>query len=143
MIQRIQSIYLLIASVVSGVLMLLFDLWDTTKEGIKAIDLFGNEAVELNAIPVLFIASALVSLFAIFKFQNRKTQINLGRIVILINLILLGLLVYLLLTLSGEAAVSKKDIGMFLPIVSMLFVLLANRAIQKDEDLVKSVDRLR
>tara|TARA_Y100000034_G_scaffold111271_1_gene144128 strand:- start:17370 stop:17741 length:372 start_codon:yes stop_codon:yes gene_type:complete len=123
--------------------MLLFDLWDTAKEGVKAIDLFGNEAIEMNAIPVLFIASALVALFAIFKFQNRKLQITLGRIVILINLILLGLLVYLLLTLSGEAAVSKKDIGMFLPIVAMLFVLLANKAIQKDEDLVKSVDRLR
>jgi hypothetical protein len=51
--------------------------------------------------------------------------------------------VYRLLTLSGEAMVSEKGIGMFLPIVAIVFLVLANKAIKKDEDLVKSVDRLR
>jgi hypothetical protein len=44
---------------------------------------------------------------------------------------------------SGEAAVSEKGIGMFIPIASIVFLVLANKAIKKDEDLVKSVDRLR
>jgi ABC-type polysaccharide transport system permease subunit len=60
-----------------------------------------------------------------------------------LNLILLGLFVYRLLTLSGETSVSEKGIGMFLPIVAIVFLVLANKAIKKDEDLVKSVDRLR
>jgi len=32
---------------------------------------------------------------------------------------------------------------MFIPIVVIVFAVLANKAIKKDEDLVKSVDRLR
>jgi hypothetical protein len=39
--------------------------------------------------------------------------------------------------------VSEKGIGMFLPILAILLIVLANKAIKKDEDLVKSVDRLR
>ena len=59
------------------------------------------------------------------------------------NLFLLGLLIYLSLTLSGETLVSEKGIGLILPIFSIVFLVLANKAIKKDEDLVKSVDRLR
>jgi hypothetical protein len=51
--------------------------------------------------------------------------------------------VYLSQNLSGETLVSEKGIGMFLPIISIVFIALANKAIKKDEDLVKSVDRLR
>ena len=67
----------------------------------------------------------------------------LGRISILIHLLLLGLLIYVSLTLPGEMKISEKGIGMFLPILAIVFVVFANKAIQKDEDLVKSVDRLR
>jgi ABC-type polysaccharide transport system permease subunit len=68
----------------------------------------------------------------------------LGRLNIILNLILLGLFVYRSLNLSGETAlVSEKGIGMFLPIISIVMLVLANKAIKKDEDLVKSVDRLR
>jgi hypothetical protein len=50
---------------------------------------------------------------------------------------------YVSLTLPGEAAVSEKGIGMFVPILAVLLLVLANKAIKKDEDLVKSADRLR
>jgi hypothetical protein len=66
-----------------------------------------------------------------------------ARLTILINLILLGLLIYVSLTLPGEASVSEKGIGMFIPILAILLLVLANKAIKKDEDLVKSADRLR
>ena len=61
----------------------------------------------------------------------------------LINFYLLGVLIYLSLTLSGETAVSEKGIGMFIPILVIVLLVFANKAIKKDEDLVKSVDRLR
>ncbi|MDG2152208.1 MAG: DUF4293 family protein, partial [Polaribacter sp.] len=73
----------------------------------------------------------------------RKLQFVIGRLVILINLFLLGLLIYVSLTLPGEISISEKGIGMFLPIIVVLLVVLANKAIKKDEDLVKSADRLR
>jgi hypothetical protein len=143
MIQRIQTIYLLLASLVCGAMIFVFNLWNTLKENIFALDLFTKEAILLKLIPILFLLSAVISFATIFLFKNRKLQFVVGRIVILINLFLLGLLTYVSLTLPGEAAVSEKGIGMFLPILAILLVVLANKAIKKDEDLVKSVDRLR
>jgi hypothetical protein len=143
MIQRIQSIYLLLSSIISGGLIFVFDLWENVKKEVFALDLFSREAIILKLIPFLFLLSAIVSLVTIFLFNNRKLQFVIGRLIILINLFLLGVLVYVSLTLPGEIFISEKGIGMFLPIVAVLLVVLANKAIKKDEDLVKSADRLR
>ena len=143
MIQRIQSIYMVLAALVSGGLIFVFSLWTESETDRFALDLLKAEAIELQLIPVLFIASAVLVLIAIFLFKNRKLQFVLNRITILVNLFLLGLLLYYLLNLPGEVAISKKGIGVFLPVVNVLLLVLANKAIQKDENLVKSVDRLR
>ena len=93
---------------------------------------------------VLFGLSTTLTLISIMYFKKRQHQFVLNRLTIILNLILLGLFVYRSLNLSGEAVqVSEKGIGMFLPIVAIVFLALANRAIKKDEDLVKSADRLR
>ena len=143
MIQRIQTVYLFLASIVSGVLIFVFNLWESLKSSIYALDFLDSDSYVLKLIPVLFLASAILAFVAIFIFKNRKLQFVIGRLTILINLILLGLLIYLSLTLPGEAAVSEKGIGMFIPILAILLIVLANKAIKKDEDLVKSADRLR
>jgi hypothetical protein len=91
----------------------------------------------------LFLGSAFLSLVTIMNYKNRKFQFVLGRLNIILNFILLGLFVYQSLNVSGEADVSEKGIGILLPIFSIVFLVLANKAIKKDEDLVKSVDRLR
>ncbi|SHM82121.1 DUF4293 domain-containing protein [Polaribacter sp. KT 15] len=143
MIQRIQSVYLFLASIISGVLIFVFNLWKSIKKDIFAMDLLNSESFLLKVIPVLFLVSAILSFVAIFIFKNRKLQFVIGRVTILINLILLGLLIYVSLILPGEASVSEKGIGMFIPVLAILLVVLANKAIKKDEDLVKSVDRLR
>ena len=137
MIQRIQSIYLLISAGISAGLTFVFHLWTTLKE---TLFFAKDDLVYLG----LFIGSAALSLISIFMFKNRKSQFVLGRLNIILNFILLGLFVYRSLNLSGETSdVSEKGIGMLLPIISIVFLVLANKAIKKDEDLVKSVDRLR
>jgi hypothetical protein len=143
MIQRIQTVYLLLTSIISGVLIFVFNLWKSIEKSIFALDLLNSEFFLLKGIPVLFLVSAILAFVAIFLFKNRKLQFVMGRLTILINLILLGLLIYVSLTLPGEASVSEKGIGMFIPILAILLLVLANKAIKKDEDLVKSVDRLR
>tara|TARA_B110000285_G_C14864095_1_gene485974 strand:- start:285 stop:716 length:432 start_codon:yes stop_codon:yes gene_type:complete len=143
MIQRIQTIYLFLASIVSGGLIFVFNLWNTLKEQIFVLDLFQEELVTIKLIPFMFITSAILSISTIFLFKDRKLQFVIGRVIVLINLFLLVLLIYLSLTLSGETSVSEKGIGMFLPILVILLIVLANKAIKKDEDLVKSADRLR
>ena len=136
MLQRIQTLYLLMAAVVSAGLIYVFELW-TNPEGEKVF------ADDINYVFALFLVSAFFSILSISRFKNRKSQFMLGRLNIILNFILLGLFVYQSLNLSGETVVSEKGIGIFLPIVSIVFLALANKAIKKDEDLVKSVDRLR
>ncbi|SFN88288.1 protein of unknown function [Bizionia echini] len=136
MLQRIQTLYLMLAAIVSGGLIFVFELW-TTPQGVKIF------AADINYILALFLGSALLSVLSIFRFKSRKSQFMLGRLNIILNFILLGLFVYQSLNLSGETVVSEKGIGIFLPIVTIVLLALANKAIKKDEDLVKSVDRLR
>ena len=144
MIQRIQTLYLLLAGVISLGFIFVFSLWTNTK-GVEyfALDLFYESLIILKVIPILFVLSGFLSLISLFLFKNRKNQFILNRINILINLFLLGVLIYHLLMLSGETQVSEKGIGVFLPVVVIVLLAIANKAIKKDEDLVKSVDRLR
>jgi hypothetical protein len=143
MIQRIQTVYLLSAAIISGVSIFVFHLWVSAGKSIFVVDLFQNSSYQIKSIPVLFFTSSVIALISIFMFKNRKLQFVFGRFIILINFILLGLLLYVSLKLPGETAVSEKGIGMFIPILVILLVVFANKAIKKDKDLVNSADRLR
>ena len=144
MIQRIQTLYLLIAAIFSAGLIFVLNLWENADKSLfYALDGFSSETMMFKFIPVLFFASALLSFIAIFQYKNRQLQFVIGRVNILTNLILLGLLIYVSLSLSGETVVSEKGIGLVIPIVVIFLLVMTNRAIKKDEDLVKSVDRLR
>ncbi|CAL2077495.1 MULTISPECIES: DUF4293 domain-containing protein [Tenacibaculum] len=145
MIQRKQSIYLLIAVLISAGLTAFCSIWTKSEADtpVYIINLFSGASFLEKITPVLFFLSALLSAVTLFLFKNRELQFVLGRVNILINFFLLGILIYLSQTLSGETLVSEKGIGMFFPILVILLLVLANKAIKKDEDLVKSVDRLR
>lgn len=136
MLQRIQTLYLLLAVLVSAGLIFVLHLWVTNAD----VVIYAKDNMLYLG---LFLGSAILSLVSIFKYKNRKSQFMLGRLNMILNFILLGFFVYQSLNVSGETAVSEKGIGMFLPIVSIVLLALANKAIKKDEDLVKSVDRLR
>ena len=144
MIQRIQTLYLLVATLLSSALVFVLNLW-VNEAGVEfyAMDAFVTDNTLLKTMSVLFFVSAAWTLIAIFKFKNRKLQFVLGRLSILINFILLGILVYFTQNLSGEIYVSEKGIGLLIPVFTIVLVVLANKAIKKDEELVKSVDRLR
>jgi len=136
MIQRIQSIYLLLVVLLGALLPFWLALW---------VDAAGTVVFAKNeiAVSLVFYGSAVLAALAIFRFKDRKSQFVLNRLNMILNLFLLGFFVYRSLNLSGEALVSEKGIGMLIPVFSIVFLVLANRAIKKDEDLVKSVDRLR
>ena len=137
MIQRIQTIYLLLAFVATAVLPFVFPLWKL-ENGQDFYFMLDQVYI------VLFGLSTAMTAIAIISYKKRQNQFVLGRLNMILNLILLGLFVYRSLNLSGETAtVSEKGIGMFLPILTIVLLVLANKAIKKDEDLVKSVDRLR
>lgn len=135
MIQRKQSIYLLIAGLVSGISTWFADLWVIAKEWMQPED---------NIITLLlFLISAVLSIVTIFLFKNRKTQMKVTGFNILWNILLIGYLAYSLTSLPGGFSDSEKGIGLFAPFISILMLVIANRFIKKDEELVKSVDRFR
>lgn len=136
MLQRIQTVYLLIVAILGGVLPFWLNLW-TDADG---NEIFAKDEILFSS---AFYGSALLAVITIVLFKNRKLQFVLNRVNMLLNLFLLGFFVYRSLNLSGEISVSEKGIGMLIPVFSIVFLVLANRAIKKDEDLVKSVDRLR
>ena len=135
MIQRIQTLYLALVVIISGVLPFIFPLW---KE--NGTEFYFMQDMKYVALTGLSVALAALS---ISNYKKRQQQFVFNRLNIILNLILLGLFVYRSLNLSGEVVTSEKGIGIFLPIVAIVLLVLANRAIKKDEELVKSVDRLR
>jgi len=136
MLQRIQTIYMIISATLLGALYVWFPNI-VSEEGLVVIH--NDEPIMLG----LIFGSILVSFISIFTYKKRKLQFVINRLNIILNFFLLGVFVYRSLTLSGETLVSEKGIGVFLPIISIVFLVMANKAIKKDEDLVKSVDRLR
>ena len=144
MIQRIQSVYLIIAILLSWLVAFLAPFWvDQNSEVIYLTSLFKNENLVFLSVPLLIIGSGIMSFASLLLYKNRTRQIIGNRLNIVINFLLLGIIVYHLLSLPGETVVSEKGIGVFIPLLVIVLLVLSNKAIIKDEKLVKSVDRLR
>ncbi len=88
------------------------------------------------------VATAVILFFNIFLYKNRHLQIWINVLVMTLLFVLIGLRIYEALT-SGGTPFSKKDVIWLTPAISIVFVKLANSAIWRDERLVKSVDRIR
>ncbi|MGB3773931.1 MAG: DUF4293 domain-containing protein [Leeuwenhoekiella sp.] len=136
MIQRIQTVYLLLAALVSAGLIFILPLYGN----VQGDAVWAEDKILYLA---LFVGSAVLSMLTIFLFKKRQLQFVLGRLNIILNFILLGVLLYQSQIISGGAAAPEKGIGILIPLISIVFIALANKAIKRDEDLVKSVDRLR
>ena len=129
MLQRIQTVWIFLA--ILGAVFLFVTGQD--------ISLFGPTPF----ISIACVALVLFGFISILSYKDRKRQITLNNISIFINALLLGLLAYWLLTLSGGIDFPEKGIEPVFPFVSIICLLIANVYIRKDERLVKSVDRLR
>ena len=135
MIQRIQTIWLLLAATAS-LLSLKFSFYSgmLEKEGFTKFN--GSSVFGLL---VLSVAVALVAFVAIFLYKNRKLQMQLS---------LLGLLLQLVTIVVYFLEIQKFTDGNFsltaiLSFVIPFFFILAWIGIRKDEKLIKSMDRLR
>lgn len=97
-------------------------------------------------IGLLAAASAAVAAFEIFQFRSRGKQLLLGSINLLLIVSTLGAMFYF--SNKGEQLLNLKlegqyQMGFYLPTLALLLNLLANRFIRRDEQLVRSMDRLR
>ncbi|MDQ8143917.1 DUF4293 family protein [Chryseobacterium sp. CFS15] len=129
MLQRIQTIWILLSVLAAAFLYI------TGQD----VDAFGN----LPIISIACIILVLVGALSLFSFKNRKRQILLNNISIIINALLIGVLVYWMQNLSGGIDFPEKGIEPVFPSIAVICLFLANIFIKRDERLVKSVDRLR
>lgn len=144
MIQRIQSIFLLLGAIsLGGLFALPFATSDASMAGLfqdKIYNIFDN--------PVLLILTILgivLGLAAIFLFKNRPLQRKLGFGTVTISaLLLIASLIFGFLDTESDLTQNiNEGFGLGLPVFAIIFTLLANRYIKKDDKLVKSMDRLR
>ena len=147
MIQRIQSVYLLISTILIG-LLFLSPFAEIAKDG--AIYLFNFKGVLLDGavktnglvIPVLLVMIIVLNVFAIFSYTNRGKQVKLVWGVILMLVILLVAFVYFTYLAYSGAQIGFK-LGAVLPLIAIVLDYLAIRSINKDEALIRSIDRIR
>ena len=129
MLQRIQTVWIFLA--ILGAIFLFITGQD--------FSVFGPTPF----ISVVCVVLILFGFLSILSYKDRKRQILLNNISIFINALLLGLLAYWLLSLSGGINFPEKGIEPLFPSISMISLFIANIYIRKDDRLVKSVDRLR
>lgn len=147
MLQRIQSIFLLLAS---GSIWALFGLpFAESSQTVPTSNFFDNDQLySVNDDPSLlgiFAVAGILALVAIFLFNNRALQIKLTIFSVIATI--LGSLLVLWFFMQEGALLQSIEVnempGIGLPVLAVLFGLLAVRFIRKDNKLVKSMDRLR
>jgi len=142
MIQRIQTIYLLAALILVALLLALP--LATATEDLSTFAANGEiETVDHPVILGVNALAALLILVSIFLFKNRKLQLNINKVNILVILSIPILAVILSKVEMSKLALLGLTPSSFFPIVAIAALVFANRHINKDEKLVRSADRLR
>lgn len=138
MIQRIQSVWLLLAAGLDAVTFRLpFFSGDWIKDNFLAvIDLNATTTIWLTIISIVVGALALLN---IFLFKNRSLQLKLCYLGIVLSL---GLLALYFLEMQNFIGGTISIWALFYFPILLCFIFAA-RGIKKDEKLIKSLDRLR
>jgi hypothetical protein len=141
MIQRLQSVWLLLAAAAAFCsIKLSFYSGNLIKDNQPKA--FVSLTAQSNLLLLILTAGVgIASLIAIFLYKNRKMQLRIVLITLLVSLLNLGLY-------FGEAqkyvpGEGKYDLTAVFAICIPILLFLAIRGIRKDEKLVKSLDRLR
>lgn len=145
MIQRIQTVYLLLAAIAGGATWF-FNLWRAKLVNNTYSYFSGQSSYLYFVLMMIIVALALV---CIFLFKKRPLQFRLTVLNIFLSI---GVVALQYVKIKSEAQ-SLQDARMldsstylpaaFLPIIIVVLLFLAARGIYKDERLVKSLNRLR
>jgi len=114
--------------------------------GILESSVAGKSQMIRSLLPLLVIMLiiCILSFAAIFLFKKRKIQLKLTVSVILLTILFIGLMLFYAYWTAGKYQL-RPVIGFntFIPLLILVFGILAYRGIRKDENLVRSNDRLR
>ncbi len=151
MIQRIQSIYLFLAAAVLASPMFLplaTATGDATALAATGDNFFADGTYWVKEFPggMSLLFAAVFSIYAIFLYKNRLRQMRLAGGMSILTILFTALfasLGYYYAQHLPEGAAVHLAIGSAFPLVAIPLLVLAYRAIKKDEELVRSSDRLR
>ncbi len=146
MIQRVQSVFLLLVTALSAVLLFVpvyelhnFDATGSVDSVSRTFNISDNALLM-----ILNYAIGVIALITIFLYKWRRIQIRLCNVGLLLNCLLIGLLFFVADTMSSNMNQRVQYLyGSYLPLIELIFLFLASRFVKKDEELVKSADRLR
>ena len=131
MIQRIQSIYFLVAAISMTLISFKVPVYTLNETLFMAQD--------DTKMFVLTIVGAIFSLLGLFMFKNRMFQMKLIRLTVLIQMII-GVRLFMLFN-KFEVVINNSLL--FLLAFALIALIMAYRGVKKDDDLVRSVDRIR
>lgn len=152
MIQRIQSVYLLVVTVLLVVAMCMPVGDFIGADGVTSyvfkplgVSLADGSSHSTWGLFGILLLSAIIALCTIFLFRNRMLQV---RMVIFSSILLIGYYVafgVFLYVLQGDLEAMTFRVGwaLCLPVVAIILNYLSFRAIYRDEMMVKAADRLR
>lgn len=150
MIQRVQTLFLLISTAILS-LLYMFPLTEFSDENsqIFNFNVFGifadNEEI-ISTIPLLILLSivVLLNIVSIFAFKNRSLQMRLSVFNILVLVGFIGMFAfYIFNTADTINANIHYTIFSVMPVISIILIYLAYRGIKRDDELVRSADRIR
>ncbi len=158
MIQRVQTLYLL-GAVILGIVLFFVGIaqfnyvaYESTKTiilsltGISVQEGSGKAIMQPNMVLIgVNVFIVIDCLAAIFLFKNRRVQLLLCKLISLAVLVLTALLAYSIYNLLNIKDLISREFlsGALLPLLMLIMVNLAARNINKDEQLVRSADRIR
>ncbi len=148
MIQRKQSVFLLLAALASFVcLMLPVGVFHPEGVGVDSVmyNLFildGNGVASYVSSPlfVVLLLGSLMSLVTVFLYRNRRLQMKMCSFNVLIHVIWYA--AFFVLAYSNAGTFSFRNASI-LPLVSMIFIIMARHGVKADEALVRAADRIR
>lgn len=157
MIQRIQSIYLLISAIITVLFAFLTFASFEINENVyymKVLGLYYQDTAEVlfeapnMSLSAVVVFGILLALSAIFQYKNRTMQLRLVSLGIVAQLASIALVFFATsfipeVLFEGTTPQINYTWVSFLPVCSVVFMVLAMRGIKKDEALLKSLDRIR
>lgn len=141
MIQRIQSLWLLIVAIAAFLTFTLTLYIGTTATGAEIILPVADKLL----LAISITAIGLLALVSIFLFKNRMLQFKLTILGVFLSIGYLFLEYLLVENFKAEKLIASGAYraGALVPVVMFVFFLMAARGIYRDEKLVKSLNRLR
>ncbi len=153
MLQRIQTIYLALVTTLTTVLFYLKLVTLSAKDGLYSMFYNGIYSGETNTgepvmdmlvFTILLITSVVISIITIFLYKRRILQIRVAALNIGLQLGLTGLIYFFARVFGKELdAIYSFHYPVVFPLIAVVLLIMAIKAIGKDEALIRSMDRIR